>query len=140
MSIIGWQLEMGFTCHPNLFIFGRQLKKFGCWWWNLQRGHVICRNPSLRFTTKARTCEGAGQEWSLGITFHVLESVRMCEGMNPTLASELPLWKLESQWTFEFSENNCRGENPLDWRIPYIMGKFLEHRCLKWGHMTHLSN
>jgi hypothetical protein len=31
-----------------------------------------------------------------------------------TLPSELPFWELESQWTFESLERNCRGQNPLD--------------------------
>jgi hypothetical protein len=33
-------------------------------------------------TTKARVCEGAGQEWSTRVTFHVPGSVGECEGMN----------------------------------------------------------
>jgi hypothetical protein len=33
--------------------------------------------------TKARAYKGVGQEWSLGVTFHALESVGECEGMNP---------------------------------------------------------
>ncbi len=48
-------------------------------------------------------------------------------------------WELESQWTFEFSENDYRGQNPLDWRIFYIIEKILNFRCLKWAHMTHLE-
>jgi len=43
------------------------------------------------------------------VTFHVPGSARECEGMNPTFPDELPLWELESQWTLEFSEGNCRG-------------------------------
>jgi len=42
-----------------------------------------CHNPNLGFTTKARACEGANQEGSLGVTSHVLGSVGKCEGMNP---------------------------------------------------------
>jgi hypothetical protein len=30
-------------------------------------------------------------------------------------------------------------QNPLDWRIPYIIGNLLELRCLKWARMTHLN-
>jgi hypothetical protein len=32
-----------------------------------------------------------------------------------------------------------RGQNPLDWRVPYFVGNFLECRCLKWACMTHLD-
>jgi len=56
-----------------------------------------------------------------------------------TLPNELPLWELESQWTSKFSKNNCKGQNPLDWRVPYIIGKLLECKCLKWARMTHLD-
>jgi hypothetical protein len=41
------------------------------------------RNPNLGLATKARACEGAGQEGSPGITFHAPGSARECEGMNP---------------------------------------------------------
>ncbi len=56
-----------------------------------------------------------------------------------TLPSELPFWELESRWTPECSESNCRGQNILDWQGSYIIGKLLELRCLKWAHMTHLD-
>jgi hypothetical protein len=56
-----------------------------------------------------------------------------------TFPSELPLWELDFQWTLESSKNDCRGQNPLDWKSPYIIGKLLELRCLKWAHMTHLD-
>jgi hypothetical protein len=32
-----------------------------------------------------------------------------------------------------------QGQNPLDGNIPYIIGKILECRCLKWARMTHLN-
>jgi hypothetical protein len=59
--------------------------------------------------------------------------------MSRTHLNELPLWELESQWTPKYLENNYKGQNPLDWNIPYIIKKFLEHKCLKWAHMTHLD-
>ncbi len=49
-----------------------------------------------------------------------------------TLPSELPLQELESWWTLESSKNNYKGQKPLDWRVPYIIKKILECRCLKW--------
>jgi len=42
-----------------------------------------CRNPSLGLATKARACEGVGQEGGLAITFHALGSANECEGMKP---------------------------------------------------------
>jgi hypothetical protein len=39
-------------------------------------------NPSLGFATKVRAYKVAGQEGSSGVTFHVLENAKECEGMN----------------------------------------------------------
>jgi hypothetical protein len=30
-------------------------------------------------------------------------------------------------------------KTPLDWGVPYIIGKILKCRCLKWARMTHLD-
>jgi hypothetical protein len=57
----------------------------------------------------------------------------------PTLPSELPFWELKSWWTPKFSKNNCRDQNQLDWRVPYITRKLLELTYLKWARMSHLS-
>jgi hypothetical protein len=46
-----------------------------------------------------------------------------------TLVSELP-----------FLESDYIGQNPLHWKVPYIIEKLLERRCLKWVCMTHLDN
>jgi len=57
--------------------------------------------------TKARACEGMGQEGSPRVTFHAPGSARECEGMNPhTLPNELPLWELEPRWTPESSRSD----------------------------------
>jgi hypothetical protein len=40
-----------------------------------------CRNLNLGLAIKARACEGAGQEWSLGDIFHAPESVGVCESV-----------------------------------------------------------
>jgi len=71
-----------------------------------------------------------GHEGSLGITFHAPESVGECEGMNPH-TPKLPLWEFKSSWTLKLSKNDYRGQNPLDYEFPYIIGKLLELRCLK---------
>jgi hypothetical protein len=67
-----------------------------------------------------------------GSHIYVHESVEECEGMNFTLPNELPFWELESQWIPKFSENNRKGQNPLDWNIPEIIKNILERICLKW--------
>jgi len=59
-----------------------------------------------------------------------------------TLPSELPFWELESQWILKFLEGDCKGQNSLDWNVPYTILNPLECRCLKWaripfGHLKH---
>jgi hypothetical protein len=56
-----------------------------------------------------------------------------------TLPSELPCWKLESQWTPKSSKRNYKGQNPSPWQFLYIIGKLLKCRCLKWARITHLD-
>jgi hypothetical protein len=56
-----------------------------------------------------------------------------------TLPSEPPFWELESQWTFESSKGDCKGQNLLDWKKIYIIENLLKLRCLKWACMTHLD-
>jgi hypothetical protein len=89
---------------------------------------VGCRNPNLGLVTKAKFYKGVGQE----------ECERVWE-WRLTLPSELPFWELESRWTLEPSESNCKGQNTLNWRVLYIIGKLLKWRCVKWVHMTHLD-
>ncbi len=51
-----------------------------------EQGH----NLSLGLATKAMACEGAGQEWSLRVTFHASRNVGKCEWMN----FHTPKWAL----------------------------------------------
>jgi hypothetical protein len=48
-------------------------------------------------------------------------------------------WKLESWWTFKCLENDCRGQNPMDWGVLYTIEKLLKCRYLKWACMTHFN-
>jgi hypothetical protein len=64
--------------------------------WRRRRTHYIhCRNPSLGLMSKPRAYKGAGQEWSLKVTFHALKSVRDCEGMNPHTPKCAPTFGVE---------------------------------------------
>jgi hypothetical protein len=58
-------------------------------------------------------------------------------GWRLTFPSELLFWELESRWTSEPSESDCRGQNTSHWEALYIDGKLLKCRCLKWACMTH---
>jgi len=59
--------------------------------------------------------------------------------MNPHTPERVPLWELESRWTPKFLEGDCRGQTSMDWGVSYIIGKFLECRCLKWACISHLD-
>jgi hypothetical protein len=48
-----------------------------------------------------------------------------------TLPSELPLWDLESQWTSESSENNCKGQTHWIETLMSKMGSHDPFRSLK---------
>jgi hypothetical protein len=101
--------------------------------------NIKCRNLSLGLATKARTWKGAGQELAWESHFMLLGVQESVRDWIPTLPSELPLWELESQWSLESSKGNFRGQNSLDWRFPYIIGKLLERKCFKWACMIHLG-
>jgi hypothetical protein len=100
--------------------------------------HLRCRNPSLGLVTKARGLQGCGPRRSLGVTPHVLGNGGRCEGANPHTPKATPTWEMESRWTPEFLEGDCRGQNSMAWSVPYIIGKLLERRCLKWARIAHL--
>jgi hypothetical protein len=56
-----------------------------------------------------------------------------------TLPSEFSLWELKSWRILKSSECDCKSQNSLDFKVPYIIEKMLELECLKWAHMTHLD-
>jgi hypothetical protein len=56
-----------------------------------------------------------------------------------TLPRQLPLWEMESRWTPETSESDCRGQNSMYCGVFYIIGKILKRRCLKWARIAHLD-
>jgi hypothetical protein len=56
-----------------------------------------------------------------------------------TFPRQLPLWEMESRWTFKILESNFRGQNSMSCGVLYIIGKLLEHRCLKWARIAHLD-
>jgi hypothetical protein len=52
-------------------------------------------------------------------------------GNEPSHPQGVPLWELESRWTPESSEDNCKGQTSI--------GKLLKFRCLKWARIAHLD-
>jgi hypothetical protein len=78
--------------------------------------HTPCRDPSLRFATKARAYKGAGQKWSSRVTFHVPRNVGRCEEMNPHVPKWAPNLGILGQndiWVqaiWPNTENSIRGK------------------------------
>jgi hypothetical protein len=93
-----------------------------------RRGVLTPYNRTLKFWESWRTPKSLF--WECERHPHTLPKVGL---------RQLPLWELESRWTPKFSKDNCRGQNSIDWGVPYIIEKFLERKCLKWVCMTHLD-
>jgi len=53
--------------------------------------------------------------------------------------NEPPHSQVSFWWITKFLKSDCRGQNPLDYGVYYIIEKILERRCLKWARMTHLD-
>jgi hypothetical protein len=105
--------------------------------WGLE---MFCLDLSLGLKTKTRAFKGVSWEWSPWVTFHVLESVQKCEGMNPhtpKLGPPFGNWNPSEFPNFQRAIEG--GQNSLDWKVHYTIGNILRHRYLKWAHMTHLG-
>jgi len=92
---------------------------------------------------KPKGSPGVKARGSPRVTSHTPRSVRKCEGMNPhtpkatpTLGSGFPM---DSRWTPETSESDCRGQTSMDCGVFYIIGKLLKRRRLKWACIAHLD-
>jgi hypothetical protein len=76
------------------------------------------------------------------VTGNHISCSRECKKMwrnEPSLPNELSSWELESQMDSWISKSDCKGQNSMDWSVPYIIEKLLERKCLKWVRMTHLN-
>jgi len=56
-----------------------------------------------------------------------------------TRPRQLPLGEMESRWTFEISESDCRGQTLMNYDVLYIIRKLLKRKCLKWVLLAHLN-
>ncbi len=75
--------------------------------------HILCRNPSLGFMTKARACKGAGQVRRSGITFHTPESVGECEGMNSHIPKWVPILGIGVLMDFQMFREQFHRSKPI---------------------------
>jgi hypothetical protein len=69
----------------------------------------------------------------------MLPKVQECEGIDPhTPKGTLTLGVRVSVDSRMFREW-LQGQNPMDWKVIYIIEKLLKRKCLKWARMTHLD-
>ncbi len=78
------------------------------------------KKEAVSHTTYSRECERAWRN-------------------EPSHPQGVSLRELESRWTPESSKDDCSGQTSMTWGVPYIIGKILELRCLKWARVTHLD-
>jgi len=100
---------------------------------------MLCHDPNVKFMTKTKSWKRCGVKMQLENHIHASKNLRIWKIVKDwahTLPSGFPLWELESLLNLKKLESNFRGQNSLDWRVFYIIGKFLKHRCLKWSCMT----
>jgi hypothetical protein len=69
----------------------------------------------------------------------MLPGVQRVWGNELSHSCELPCWELESQMDSQILEHNFRGQNPLPWKVLYIIENLLKRKCIKWAHITHLD-
>jgi hypothetical protein len=95
-------------------------------WYNVQ----MCRNPSLGLTTEVKGLQECGLRGKPGNHIPYYRKCKRVREWTLTLLRELPFWELAFRWTSKSSKSNCKGQNSLDWGVPYIIEKILERRCL----------
>jgi hypothetical protein len=99
----------------------------------------IVATLALSSRPKQGGCKVAGQKGARESS-HMLLGEQKSEGKwTITLPRGIQFWELESRWTPESLESDSRGQNSIDWRIFYSIGKILELRYLKWAHIAHLD-
>jgi hypothetical protein len=103
-------------------------------WWILCVATLVLGSRPKQGLAKV---QAKSEAW--GSHFMLLGVQESVKEWTPTFPSELPLWKLESQWILESSEGHFKSQNSLDWKVFHTMKKFLKHKCLKWARMTHLG-
>jgi hypothetical protein len=84
--------------------------------------------------------QGLGRLWAKRGSLGMKASVRE---WTLTLPRELPPWELDSRWTPECLESNCKGQNPMDWGCFLYHWKAIETQMSKmglhdsFGHLKH---
>jgi hypothetical protein len=119
------------------------------WGWSPTLGKSwdwSCRNRSIWLATKARRLRGCGprsRPESHITCSRECKKCKECEGVNPHTPKWTPMLGVGESWspkrTPETSESVLRGQNSMAGCAPYINGKLLKSRCLKWARIAHLD-
>jgi hypothetical protein len=94
---------------------------------------ALCSRPRqrvVRLWAKRRTRESHDM-------FPGVQRVWRNEPSHSQVNSHVRSWT--PKWTPKISEQDCRDQNPLPWRVFYIIRKLLKRTCLKWAHIAHLD-
>jgi hypothetical protein len=104
--------------------------------------HINCRNPSARLTTKAKAWK-VRPKVSPGITFHALENVIECEGMNPHTPKWTPTLGVGVPMDSQIFRRRLQGSKLIGWkRLLYhwkALGTYMFKMGLHdpFGHLKH---
>jgi hypothetical protein len=72
--------------------------------------HLLCRNPSLGLVTKAKGLAKVRAKTKPRSRILMPSKVqKSVKERTLTLPNEFPCWELESRWTSECSESDCKG-------------------------------
>jgi hypothetical protein len=111
------------------------------WTWLLFLKYIFIFVTTLALASRPR--QGLAKVWAKNEAweshFMLLRKSDNVREWTLALPSELPLWELKFQWTFESLKSNFKGQISLDQKVIYIIEKLLEHRYLKWVRMTRLN-
>ncbi len=94
--------------------------------------NLIVTTLTLGLQPRQGVWKGASWKCNLGVTFTFL-------GVRESVREWAHLGVILPMYSWNFLENNLRGQNSFDWRNLFNIGKFLKRKCLKWTWMIHLS-
>ncbi len=108
-----------------------------------QRGCKVAGQEEGSPGFKAKALQGCGPRRSPGVTSHTPRSVRKCEGVWGSEPSHSQGNSHFGRWSPggvpKLQRAITGGQTLMSCGVPYIIGKLLERRCLKWARIAHLD-
>jgi hypothetical protein len=96
--------------------------------WGCSHGRLWsrgCRNPNLKFATKAKAYKGAGQKWSSRITSYAPRSVGKCEGLNLHTPKLAPTLGVKVSMDSQIFREQLHGSKPIRSKISLYHWKII---------------